>query len=103
MLKNVNKTVALTTLGVIALTAFGGLNTPAQASTSGRRNTTYGLGAVTAYGLLRHNKGLAIAGAVGTGIAYSRYRTSLKHEKGRRSSWYRRRYGRNWRAHYNNG
>jgi len=100
MLKNANKTVALTMLGVLSVSSLGLLSTPAEASTKGRRNTTIALGAVTAYGLLKHNKTATIAGGIGTAIAYSRYNKSKKHDKRRRQSWYRQRYGRNWRNHY---
>lgn len=100
MLKNKNKLVALTTLGVMTATAFGGFTLPAQASTKGKRNTTIGLGALTAYGLLKHNKTATIVGGVGTAIAYSRYSKSKKRDKARRQAWYRQRYGRNWRNHY---
>ena len=100
MLKNANKTVALTMLGVLSVSSLGLLSAPAQASTKGKRNTTIALGAVTAYGLLKRNKTVAIAGGVGTAIAYSRYNKSKKRDRNRRQAWYRQRYGRNWRNHY---
>lgn len=100
MVKNTNKVVAWTTLGVLSVTSLGFFGAPAQASTKGRRNTTIGLGAVTAYGLIKRNKTVAIAGGIGTAIAYSRYNKSKKRDKQRRQAWYKQRYGRNWRSHY---
>lgn len=88
-----SKLIALGTAGVLMAGTFGGLGlSEAQASTKGRRNTTIGLGAVTAYGLLKHKKKVAIAGGIGTAIAYSRYRKSKKRDARRRhyrSSRYR--------------
>lgn len=69
--------------------------TPAHAGSKGRRNTTIGLGAITAYGLLKRKKKLAIIGGIGTGVAYYRYRQARKSEK-RRDAYNRaraRRYG----------
>lgn len=100
MLKNANKTVALTMLGVLSVSSLGLLSTPAQASTKGKRNTAIGLGAVTAYGLIKHNKTATVIGGVGTVIAYSQYAKSKKRDKQRRQAWFKRRYGRNWRNHY---
>lgn len=88
MMKQQRTFVALSTLGVMLATTLGGLWTPAHAGSKGRRNTTLALGAVTAYGLLKGNKKVAIAGGVGTAIAYSRYRSAKKRER-------RYRYGRN--------
>ncbi len=100
MLKNTNRAVAFVTLGVFSATSLGVLSLPADASTKGRRNTTIGLGAVTAYGLIKRNKTVAIAGGIGTAIAYSRYNKSKKRDRNRRQSWYKRRYGRSWRNHF---
>lgn len=100
MLKNKSRVVAFATLGVLSVSSLGLLSTPVEASTKGRRNTTIALGAVTAYGLLKHKKGVAIAGGIGTAIAYSRYSKSKKRDKQRRQAWYRSHYGRNWRNHY---
>lgn len=93
-----NKLVALGTGAALLVGTMGGVGiSSAQASTKGRRNTTLALGAVTAYGLLKHNKTMAIAGGVGTALAYSRYRKSKKQDQ-RRSAWLRRhRYGRSYR------
>jgi hypothetical protein len=104
-----NRKIALGTLGIMTASTFGGvaLNTnPAQASEKGRRNTTIGLGAVTAYGLLKKKKTVAIGGAVGTAVAYSQYRKSRKRnkaEEARRINWYKQRYGRFWRNYYKPG
>ena len=83
---NISKTrlVALSTLGVMTASTLGGLGmTAAQAGSKGRRNTTIGLGAVTAYGLLKKKKTLAIGAGVGTALAYSRYRKAKKAEQRR--------------------
>lgn len=102
-----NKLIALGTAGVLSAGALGALGTPAaQAGAKGRRNTAIGLGAVTAYGLLKHNKTVAIAGGIGTALAYSKYKKAKKQEdreNARRVQWYKNRYGRNWRNHYKPG
>ena len=74
--------VALLALGVMLAGALGGLGlSPAQASSKGRRNTALVLGAVTAYGLLKKNNKVAIAGALGTAYAYKRYRDARQDEE----------------------
>ncbi len=106
---NITKTrlIALGTLGVMSVGTIGGMGiTAAEAGSKGRRNTTIGLGAVTAYGLLKKKKTVAIAGGIGTAIAYSRYRKSKKADSRRNArsqQWYKNRYGRNWRSHYRAG
>jgi hypothetical protein len=82
-----NRTIALSTLGVMTASMMGGVALtadPAHAGSKGRRNTTIGLGAVTAYGLLKKKKTVAIGGALGTAYAYSRYRKAKKQERRRR-------------------
>jgi hypothetical protein len=93
MLKQLkSRWIALATLAVMTLSTFGGLGmTAAQASVKGRRNTTIALGAITAYGLIKKKKTVAIAGGVGTVYAYSRYRKSKK-ERDRREARRRARY-----------
>jgi hypothetical protein len=84
MKTNKTKFVALSTLGVMTASTLGGLaltSGEAQAGSKGRRNTTIALGAVTAYGLLKKKKAVAIGGAVGTAYAYSRYRKAKKAER----------------------
>ena len=107
MKKQTNRWIALGTLSVMTASTFGGLGlTAAQAGSKGRRNTTIGLGAVTAYGLLKKKKTVAIAGGIGTAVAYSRYRKAKKAEKtreARRIEWYQQRYGRSWRNYYKPG
>ena len=99
--------IALSVLCALMLTTLGAaFVTPAEASTKGRRNTTIALGAVTAYGLLKKKPAVAIAGGVGTAVAYSRYRKSKKAGKQReaeRIRWYQQRYGSTWRSHYRYG
>jgi hypothetical protein len=106
-MKDRNRFVALSVLAALMLSVLGAIFvTPAEASTKGRRNTTIGLGAVTAYGLLKKKKTVAIVGGVGTAVAYNRYRKSKKADKrreARRMEWYQQRYGRNWRTHYRPG
>lgn len=46
-----------------------------------RRNTAIGAGALGAYGLLRGNKTLAIAGGLGSAYAYKRYRDAKKNNR----------------------
>jgi hypothetical protein len=102
------KWVAVGVAGVMSAAGLGLFSvTPAEASTKGRRNTTIGAAAVTAYGLAKKKRGVAVAGAVGTGVAYSRYRSSKKRDRrtaeARRRAWYQQRYGSNWRRHYRPG
>ncbi len=104
-MKNKNRFIGLSVATAIAATSLGfGAAKPAEASTKGRRNTTVALGAVTAYGLLKHKKKVAIVGGVGTAVAYNRYKHKKNWEKRtseqRRRAWYQNRYGRNWRDHY---
>jgi len=106
-MKHGNRFTALSVLAALMLSALGAaFVTPAEASTKGRRNTTIGLGAITAYGLLKKKKTVAIAGGLGTAYAYTRYRKSKKADKrreARRMQWYQQRYGSNWREHYRPG
>ena len=64
-----------------ASTIAGPVMHQAQASSKGRRNTAIAAGAVTAYGLLKGNKTVAIAGGLGTLYAYKRYRDAKKSER----------------------
>jgi hypothetical protein len=99
------RSIALATLGVMTASTLGTVGV-ANAGSTGRRNTTIGLGAVTAYGLLKKNKTVAIAGGLGTAYAYTKYRKARKVEKNRearRIEWYKSRYGRNWRNFYQRG
>jgi hypothetical protein len=66
---------------IISSTLAGPLIGEAQASKKGRLNTVIGAGAVTAYGLLKGNKTLAILGGLGTAYAYKRYRDAVKSER----------------------
>lgn len=94
--------IALATLGVMSVSTLGVAGV-ANAGSKGRLNTTIGLGAVTAYGLLKKNKTVAIGGALGTAYAYSKYKKAKKAEdirEARRIEWYKQRYGRNWRNFY---
>lgn len=79
MVKQANRRIALALLGVIGFSSFSGLMMPAaQASHKKWRNYALGGAAVTGYGLLKHKKGVAVVGALGTAYAYSRYRKGKK-------------------------
>ena len=107
MTKNSNRWIAVGVAGLMTSGALGGLTLqPAHAGAKGRRNTAIALGAVTAYGLIKKKKKVAIAGAVGTAYAYKRYSNQKKREEraeANRRRWYQQRYGRNWRNHYRPG
>lgn len=88
-----NRWIAIGTLGVL-LSATLAFNVPkAHAGSKGRRNVMIGAAAVTGYGLIKKKRNLAIAGAVGTGVAYHNYRAAKKREN-RRRAWRNRRYSR---------
>jgi hypothetical protein len=97
--------VALATLGVMSASIIGSAGV-AHADAKSKRNLAIGLGAVTAYGLLKKNKTVAIAGGLGTAYAYSKYSKAKKAEdrnEARRTQWYQQRYGSNWRQYYRKG
>jgi len=75
------------TAGFAALAVAAGLfaaGTPGvQASSKGRKNTTIGLGAATAYSLMRGKGTQGLVLGAGTAYAYKRYRDSRKSEKRR--------------------
>lgn len=104
-MKTMHKTrsLALGTLSVLTVATLLPMATPAHAGSKGKRNTAIGLGAVTAYGLLKGKKTVAVVGGVGTAVAYSKYRKSKKSEERRRQEWYQNRYGKSWRNHYKSG
>ena len=63
-----------------------------QRSKNEWRNATIGSGAVTGYGLLKHNRTLVILGGLGTGYSASRYETDRHHQslkQSRRDKWRR--------------
>jgi len=99
---NANRWIALGTLSAMTLGAAPMLTTPAQAGPSGWKKATIGAGAVTAYGLIKGKGKVATVGGVATAGSYLMYRKSKKKEA-QRQAWYQRRYGRNWRSHYNAG
>jgi len=85
-MKHSNRWIALGTLGVLSATTMAGpLVGAAHAGSKGRRNTAIGLGAVTAYGLLKKKKPLAIGAGLGTAYAYKRYRDAKKRERSART------------------
>jgi hypothetical protein len=79
--------------GTLALlVAAGTLGTlPAQASTSGRRNTAIGLGAAAVYELLNGNTTAGVALGAGAAYGYKRYQDEKRYED--RYGYYGRRYG----------
>lgn len=93
MIKNTNKWVGLSTLGVLFATTFGGLGmTPAHAKHSKKyRNFAIAGGAIAGYGLLKKNKTATIVGGLGGLYAYSKYRKAKKQDRRYGYSKYRRR------------
>lgn len=65
----------------MTVTTLGPALNEAHAGSKGRRNTAIAGAAVTAYGLLKKKKTLAIAGGLGTLYAYKRYRDAKKAER----------------------
>jgi len=61
-----------------ASSVVGPLMSASHASVEGRRNTALAAGAVTAYGLIKRKKTVAIVGGLGTLYAYKRYRDAKK-------------------------
>lgn len=68
------------------------------------RNLTYGAGAVTAYGLLRHNTAISVAGAAGTLYSLNRYeqdrRSQSKIDHQRYSRYSRSSYSQNGHTYH---
>ena len=82
MRKSANRWIALATLAVMTCASLGGFGmATAHAGSKSRRNLMLGAAAVTGYGLLTHRRSLAVAGAIGTGIAYHNYRAAKKREE----------------------
>lgn len=85
------------TAGLLALAVSAGLlftvAPAAEASSKGRRNTTYALGAATVYSLLKGKTTQGLIAGAGTAYAYKRYRDARKAEK-RRAQWNSTRYNR---------
>lgn len=91
-MKNLTKqrSIALGTLGVLSATLLGGaMTTPAEASSKTWKKVAIGAGAVTAYGLLKHNGKLATIGGIATAGSYLKYRHDKKKENQRRRYRYR--------------
>jgi hypothetical protein len=82
------------TAGLLALAVSVGLlftGAPAaQASSKGRLNTTYALGAATIYSLLKGKTTQGLILGAGTAYAYKRY-NDARHTERRRSRYYRTR------------
>ena len=97
--------IALATVGVMSAGIVGSASV-AHAGAKSKRNLAIGLGAVTAYGIIKKNKTVAIAGGLGTAYAYSKYKKAQKAEdrnEQARVQWYKNRYGRSWRNYYKKG
>jgi hypothetical protein len=90
-----NRWVAFGLTGLLLFSSLFVLAPPAEAGSKGRKNFMIGAAAVTAYGLVKKKKGLAVAGAVATGVGYHNYRAAKKRENRRRDRrsrrWSRRR------------
>jgi hypothetical protein len=73
------------TAGLLSAALGAGLlaaGTPdAHASSKGRKNTTLGLGALAAYGLLSGKTGLGLLAGGGAAYAYKRYRDAKKNDR----------------------
>lgn len=104
---NNKRTVALSTLGVLTASTFAGaFITPAQADAKTWKKVAIGAGAVTAYGLLKHNGKATTLGGIATVGSYLKYKSDKKKEtkaEAKRQQWYKARYGRLWRNHYKAG
>lgn len=83
--------LALATLTILGAT-LGGVSTPvAHADAKTWKKATVGAGAVTAYGLLKHNRKATTLGALATAGSYLKYRHDKKKEDRRESRHYRSR------------
>lgn len=101
MKRNMNRWIAMGTLGAMSIGGMGFTSGTAHA----KKSTIYKYGtilgaAVTGYGLVKGKGKVATVGAVATAGSYYMYKHSKKNEEERRKDWYRNRYGSNWRRHY---
>jgi hypothetical protein len=102
------RSIALSTLGVLSATTLAGaFTTQAQAAGADTwKKVAIGAGAVTGYGLIKKNRKVAIIGGVATVASALKYRSAKKKEsaeEARRVQFYKQRYGRNWRTYYKPG
>ncbi len=80
--KNPMRWVAAGTLGVMTLSSFAALSTPANATGSKTwKKVAIGAAAVTGYGLLKHKGKIATVGAVATAGSYYMYKKKKKQER----------------------
>lgn len=93
-----NRMAGLLALGVAA-GVLGAL--PAQASTSGRRNTAIGLGAAAVYELLRGDTTAGVLLGAGAAYGYKRYKDEKRWDD--RYDRYDRRYNRRYDSRYDSG
>jgi hypothetical protein len=85
--------VALGTLGFVVAALLGTpAITPVQAKSKTWKKVAIGAGAVTAYGLVKHNGKIATIGGLATAGSYLKYRHDKKKEdaSARRRTYYRR-------------
>jgi len=101
--QNAGRRIAVGTLGALILGGTATLATPAQAGSSTWKKVAIGAGIVTGYGLIKGKGKVATVGGVATAGSYYMYRRAKKKEDRQRQAWYQRRYGRNWRNHYQSG
>lgn len=92
---NTQRFTAFGTLGVLTATILGGalMAAPAQADSKTWKKVAIGGAAVGGYGLLKGKGRVATVGGLVAAGSYLKYRSDKKKEA-RRSSSYRRRYGR---------
>ncbi|PQV62895.1 hypothetical protein B1R32_11935 [Abditibacterium utsteinense] len=104
-MQNLNKQrgIALGTLGALSASLLGGalMATPAQAKSSTWKKVAIGGAAVGGYGLLKGKGRVATVGGLVAAGSYLKYRSDKKKEA-RRSTWYRKRYGRTAARRYRN-
>lgn len=101
--KNSNRWIAMGTLGVATLGTTAALSTPVHAGSDTWKKVAIGSAIVTGYGLVKGKGKVTTIGAVATAGSYYMYSRSKKKEEARRQAWYKQRYGRNWRSHYDAG
>jgi hypothetical protein len=89
----------LLSLAVAAGLLFAGAPS-AQASSKGRLNTTYALGAATIYSLLTHKTTQGVILGLGKAYAYKRYRDAKRNERRYYGYYPYRSYRARYRYHY---
>lgn len=100
MKQQMNRWVAVGTLGVMGFTGMGLMSKTAHAkkSTIAKYGAIAGAG-LAGYGLVKGNGRAATVGAVAGVGSYYLYK-HYKNEEDSRKNWYKKRYGKNWKRHY---